>query len=69
MTDAERKELIRLLELDYENTSKIVEGVLGTTSTIRGWGISLVSALIGFAFQTSHRELACSPSQPLSSSP
>lgn len=58
MTDAERKELLRILELDYEKTTKSIEGVISTTFTIRGWGVTLVSALIGFTFQTGRWEIS-----------
>lgn len=58
MKDNERAELVRLLELDYEKTAKLIEGVVGTTFTIRGWGIALISALIGFTFQTQRWEIA-----------
>jgi hypothetical protein len=58
MKDADRTELIRLLELDYEKTTKLIEGVVGTNFTIRGWGIALISALLGFTFQTQRWEIA-----------
>lgn len=58
MNDLDHKELLRLLELDYEKTTKSIEGVIGTTFTIRGWGITLVSALIGFTFQTRRWEIS-----------
>jgi len=49
--DEKRKELVRELELDYEKTTKAIEGVVSSSFTVRGWGITLSSALIGFAFQ------------------
>jgi hypothetical protein len=58
MTDADRKELIRIIELDYEQTTKLIEGVVGTSFTIRGWGITLVAALIGLTFQTGLWQMA-----------
>lgn len=58
MTDAERSELVRVLELDYEKTTKVIESVVGSSFTIRGWGIALISALIGLTFQTKLWELA-----------
>ena len=51
MDDATRKEIVRELELDYEKTTKALEGVVSSSFTVRGWGITLSSALIGFAFQ------------------
>ena len=58
MSDHEQAELLRLLELDYEKTTKSIEGVISTTFTIRGWGIALISALIGFTFQTRRWEVS-----------
>jgi len=58
MKGANGTELVRLVELDYEKTTKLIEGVVATSFTIRGWGIALISALIGFTFQTQHREIA-----------
>jgi hypothetical protein len=58
MKDAERCELVRVLELDYEKTTKVIEGVVSSSFTIRGWGIALISALIGLTFQTQLWELA-----------
>lgn len=52
MTDDEQHELVRILELDYEKTTKLVEGIVGSSFTIRGWSIALISALIGLTFQT-----------------
>jgi hypothetical protein len=49
--DETRKEIVRELELDYEKTTKALEGVVSSSFTVRGWGITLSSALIGFAFQ------------------
>ena len=58
MKDTKLKELIRILELDYEKTTKLIEGIVSTSFTIRGWGIALVSALIGFTFQTQFWQIA-----------
>ena len=58
MTDDDRKELIRIVELDYEQTTKLVEGVVGTSATIRGWGITIVVALMGLTFQTGLWQMA-----------
>lgn len=51
-------ELVRLLELDYEKTTTLVQGIVGTSFTVRGWGIALISALIGLTFQTQLWEVA-----------
>ena len=58
MSDDTQKEQIRIVELDYEQTTKLVEGLVGTSATIRGWGITLVAALIGLTFQTGLWQLA-----------
>jgi hypothetical protein len=56
--EATQKELVRVLELDYEKTNKVIEGVVTSGFTIRGWGITLSSALIGLTFQAQHWEIA-----------
>ena len=45
-----RTELIDLVKLDYEQTTKVVGGVVGTVYTIRGWGLTLWSGLVGLYF-------------------
>ena len=52
------KELVRVLEVDYEKTTKAIEGIISSSFTIRGWGIALSSALIGLTFQTEHWQIA-----------
>jgi hypothetical protein len=52
------QELLRLLELDYASTAKLTEGLVGGGLTIRGWAITLTSALVGLAFQAHLRPLA-----------
>jgi len=52
MTAEERRELLRLLELDYEKTTKLIEGFVSSGFTIRGWGVALTSALIGLTVQS-----------------
>jgi hypothetical protein len=52
MNQADQTELITLLKDDDEKTAKLIEGIVGSTFTIRGWGVALVSALIGLTFQT-----------------
>src|SRR6266446_411908 len=46
----ERGELISLVKVDYEQTTRVVGGVAGTVYTIRGWGLTLWSGLIGLYF-------------------
>lgn len=58
MNKATQKELVRVLELDYEKTTKAIESILSSSFTIRGWGIALSSALIGLTFQAQHWEIA-----------
>jgi hypothetical protein len=53
-----QKELVRVLELDYEKTTKAIESIISSSFTVRGWGITLSSALIGLTFQTQHWEIA-----------
>jgi hypothetical protein len=49
---------LTVVELDYEKTTKVIEGIVGTSFTIRGWGIALISALIGLTFQTQFWQVA-----------
>jgi hypothetical protein len=58
MTDDTVKELVRVLEVDYEQTNKEIEGIVSSSFTIRGWGIALISALIGLTFQAQHWQIA-----------
>lgn len=58
MTDPEQKELVRLLEVDYDKTTKLIEDIVGSSFTIRGWGIALISALIGLTFQAQQWKVA-----------
>jgi hypothetical protein len=58
MTDDTVKELVRVLEVDYEKTTQAIDGVVGSSFTIRGWGMTLIAALIGLAFQVQRWEIA-----------
>src|SRR5580658_4271491 len=58
MNGKEQPEVVRVLELDYEMTTKLVEGIVSSTFTIRGWGITLISALNGLTFQAQRWEIA-----------
>jgi hypothetical protein len=50
MTPADRrKELVRLVELDYERTATFINGVTSTAATIRGWAITIWLAVVGVA--------------------
>ena len=53
-----QKELVRVLELDYEKTTEVIESIISSSFTIRGWGIALSSALIGLTFQAERWEIA-----------
>jgi hypothetical protein len=53
-----QKELVRVLELDYEKTTEVIEAIISSSFTIRGWGITLSSALIGLTFQAQHWQIA-----------
>ncbi len=50
ISNAAHEELIRLVELDREGTGKFIESIVGTGTTVRGWTITLVLALLGLAF-------------------
>jgi hypothetical protein len=58
LASAATKELIRIVELDYERTSKFIEGVIGTSATIRGLLVTAWVAVITLAFDTSRWALA-----------
>src|SRR5712691_1453382 len=47
---SERSELQRLVELEYDRTSKFIEGVASQGSTVRGWAVTVWVALFGVAF-------------------
>jgi hypothetical protein len=55
---AATKELIRVIELDYDRTSKFIEDVLGTSATIRGLLVTAWVAVLTFAFDVSKWSLA-----------
>lgn len=52
------KELVRIVELDYERTAKFIEGVIGTSGTIRGILLTAWVAVITLAFDTSQWTVA-----------
>jgi hypothetical protein len=43
--------MLDLVQLDYDQTSEFVRGVLATATTIRGWAITIWLALAGFSVQ------------------
>ena len=53
MTNEGRKELIRLIELEYERTTQFINGVTATAATIRGWAVTIWLAILGVAFDRS----------------
>ena len=58
MNDERTKELVRLFERDYDQTSEFIRSVVGTTSTTRGWTVTVWLALLGVAVQQSSPALA-----------
>jgi hypothetical protein len=58
MNDYAQNELVRVLELDYEKTISVIESTISSSFTIRGWGVTLISALIGLTFEARHWEIA-----------
>jgi hypothetical protein len=46
------KELVRIVELDYDRTAKFIAGVIGTSTTIRGILLTAWVAVITLAFDT-----------------
>jgi hypothetical protein len=58
MNSDTQKELVRVVELDYEQTTKEIESIISSSFTIRGWGITLSSALIGLTFQAKQWRIA-----------
>jgi hypothetical protein len=53
-----RAELVRLLERDYDQTSEFIRSIVGTTSTTRGWAVTVWLAVLGFAIQQNQVALA-----------
>lgn len=44
------KEMLRLLETDYDRTTKFIESCVTRTSAARGWAITISLALLGAGF-------------------
>jgi len=60
MADDEQRtaELVRLVERDYDQTTEFIRSVVGTTTTIRGWAITVWLAVIGVAIERGSWELS-----------
>jgi hypothetical protein len=58
MNDERTKELVRLVERDYDQTTEFIHSVTGTISTTRGWTVTVWLALLGVAVQQSSAALA-----------
>lgn len=43
------KELMRLVERDYDQTAEFIRSIVGTISTIRGWSVTVWLAVLGVA--------------------
>ncbi len=50
--------VLKLIDLDYERTSAFIESIVGTGTTIRGWGVTLWLGLLGFAVDRHRWQLA-----------
>jgi hypothetical protein len=51
-------EQIRLLERDYDQTAEFIRSVVGTTSTARGWAVTVWLAVLGVGIQQNKVALA-----------
>jgi hypothetical protein len=51
------KQLMALVQVDYERTAKFIESIVGVETTIRGWTVTLWLGLLGFCFSRSLWEL------------
>ena len=58
MNEERVKELVRLIERDYDQTAEFIRSVVGTISTTRGWAVTVWLALIGVAIDHSSVGLA-----------
>lgn len=57
VTDSQR-ELLRLVELEYQQAGEFIRSVVATTATIRGWAVTTWLALLGFAIERESAELS-----------
>lgn len=48
-----RAQLIDLVQADYETTRSLIDGVVRTSLALRGVGVTLILALLGFAVENS----------------
>lgn len=58
MVNDNERERVRLLEVDYANTSDFIKSVVTISSTIRGVAVTIWLALLGFSVQQGLWELA-----------
>jgi hypothetical protein len=56
--DSRRAELLRLVERDYDQTAEFITSVVGTTSTTRGWAVTVWLAVLGVGVQQKSWALA-----------
>lgn len=52
------RELIRLVERDYDQTGEFIRSIVGTTLTIRGWAVTVWLAVLGVAINQESVPLA-----------
>jgi hypothetical protein len=57
MSGYQKDKLVELIDMEYERTSKFIDGVTSTTATIRGWAVTIWLAVLGVAFSQSLWEL------------
>lgn len=58
MVNDNERERVRLVEVDYANTSDFIKSVVTISSTIRGVAVTIWLALLGFSVQQGLWELA-----------
>jgi hypothetical protein len=58
MVSDNERERVRLVEVDYANTSEFIKSVVTTGATIRGLAVTIWLALVGFSVQQGLWELA-----------
>lgn len=58
MQEPRVKELMRLVERDYDQTAEFIRSVVGTVSTIRGWSVTVWLAVLGVALNQQSVPLA-----------
>lgn len=58
ITDGRRREMMRLVERDYDQASDFIRSIAGTISTTRGWSVTVWLAVLGVAISQSSAALA-----------